>query len=274
MTVSRTYVDEGISAYKNVYRPQFEQMIADVRAGKYPDAGSIVVYNTSRFSRRSSNFDIVEQELNHYGVDIISATQTFAKDGGGLMSKKLTTMFDEYHSIQTSANVKRAKREMVGQGHWSGGVLRCGFRLVPAENGRMRIEVDEGEETFVKKVFHLAEYGDGQGPMGIKAIVNWAQKNGFRARNGAPFATQNIHRILTFEGYKGTYPYGVNPTPGALNSPAEGLLYLSVRPIIEPDHFEHIQQFLEIRNPHTHAAKTVSSPLLLAGVVVCKCNGP
>ena len=176
--VRHVYVDEGISAYLQVIRPQFEQMIADVLGGKYPDVSSLVVFAMSRFFRRSADFAIIEQQLNAHGVEIISITQTFSNDSGGFISKRITTMFDEYHSIQTSIHVKRSKPEMAHQGYWPGGVPRHGFGLVPADNGRNRIEVDEVEEILVKKVFHLAEYGDGDGPMGVKAIVNWTQRNG------------------------------------------------------------------------------------------------
>jgi site-specific DNA recombinase len=272
--VRHVYVDEGISAYLQVIRPQFEQMIADVLGGKYPDVSSIVVFAMSRFFRRSADFAIIEQQLNAHGVEIISITQTFSNDSGGFISKRITTMFDEYHSIQTSIHVKRSKREMAHQGYWPGGVPRHGFRLVPADNGRNRIEVDEVEEVLVKKVFHLAEYGDGDGPMGVKAIVNWTQRNGVLTRYGAPFSMQAIHRMLTFEGYNGGgYPHGVDPSPDAFNSAPEQIIYLPVRAIIEPEHFERLQQLLESRNPRMNAAKTVSSPLLLAGVAVCKCNG-
>ena len=97
--VRHVYVDEGISAYLQVIRPQFEQMIADVLGGKYPDVSSIVVFAMSRFFRRSADFAIIEQQLNAHGVEIISITQTFSNDSGGFISKRITTMFDEYHSI-------------------------------------------------------------------------------------------------------------------------------------------------------------------------------
>ena len=271
--VRHVYKDEGISAYLQVTRPQFEQMIADVRAGKYPDVGSIIVFAMSRFFRRSADFDIIEKKLKLRGVEIISITQTFSNDSGGFISKRITTMFDEYHSIQTSIHVKRTKRELALQGYWPGGVVRHGFKLVNVENGRKRIQVDEIEEAFVRNVFDLAEYGDGRGPMGVKAIVNWTSENGHLTRNGSSFSTNAIHRMLTFEGYKGTYPYGINPSPDAFNAPPEEIIYLQVRPIIEPQRFERLQQLLESKNPRESAAKTLSSPLLLAGVVVCKCGG-
>ena len=126
---------------------------------------------------------------------------------------------------------------MAHQGYWPGGVPRHGFRLVPADNGRNRIEVDEVEEILVKKVFHLAEYGDGDGPMGVKAIVNWTQRNGALTRYGAPFSTHAIHRMLTFEGYNGGgYPHGVDPSPDAFNSAPEQIIFnfTSIFPMFWP----------------------------------------
>jgi hypothetical protein len=46
-----------------------------------------------------------------------------------------------------------------------------------------------------------------------------------------------IHRVLTFEGYKGTQPHGVNPSPDPFGASSEWIQHLPVRPIIEPERF-------------------------------------
>ncbi|WP_082077335.1 recombinase family protein [Bradyrhizobium sp. LTSPM299] len=269
----KIYVDKGLSAFLDVRRPEFDEMVADLRSGRYPQVGYVVIYATSRLFRRAHKFGKLEQELNALGIEVISITQSFAKDAGGFVAKQVSMTFDEYHSIVTSVNVRRAQREMVDQAYWPGGVVRHGFKLVPAmENARRnRVVVDEVDMAFVKKVFELAEFGNGTGPMGIKAIVNWATENNCLTRNGSPFSIAAIHRMLTFEGYTGSYPYGVDESPSPY-SPAYPVKYLKVEPIIPRDQFERVQQLLERRDPRMHAAKAVSSPLLLSGVALCKCG--
>jgi site-specific DNA recombinase len=266
----KTYVDEGISAYLEVRRPQYDQMVDDIRSGLFPQVGCVLVYATNRLFRKARKYGNLEEELNSLGIEVVSITQTFAKDAGGYVSKQVTTTFDEYHSIVTSMNVRRAQREMVAQEFWPGGRVRHGFLLVPAGGRRNRIGVDEVEAPLVRKVFELAEFGNGGPPMGVKAIRSWVNSNGYRTRGGAPFGTADIHRMLTFEGYKGTYPFGIDEAPSPYSH--HEVQYLPVSAIISPDQFERVQKLLERRDPRMFAAKTVSSPLLLSGLVVCKCG--
>ena len=263
--VLKEYVDEGRSAYlDDVVRHQFEAMIADVEAGVYPTLGRVVFYHTSRFSRRTDIFASAERRLNKCGVKLVSVTQQFSNDDAGFAAKAVATVFDEMHSRQTSMHVRRAKRELVAQKRWPGGSVRRGFKV----NKERFIEIDELDASLVRTIYRLAEFGDGGSPMGVKSIVEWCRAKGIKTKNDSYFGTNDIHRMLTFPGYKGKYPVNLSAVD---NRPAETFV-LEVPAVIDADQWERVQRILEVRDPKKGSARTVSSPLLLAGVAHCMCG--
>ena len=67
------YSDEGKSG-RNVNREGFQNLMADVRAGKIK---RIHVYKLDRFSRSLADFCNVWQEMKEYNVAISSASESF-----------------------------------------------------------------------------------------------------------------------------------------------------------------------------------------------------
>ena len=79
-----------------------------------------------------------------------------------------------------------------------------GYRTVDAEKRgqkiKKRLEMDEREAATVRQIFKLFLEGDGtKGPMGIKDIVSWLNRHGFRNKRGNAFFTSCVHRILIRE---------------------------------------------------------------------------
>jgi DNA invertase Pin-like site-specific DNA recombinase len=85
----KTYVDEGLSAYLEVRRPEFDQMVNDIRSGLFPRVGYVLVYATSRLFRKAHKYGNLEEELNGLGIDVVSVTQTFAKTREGTSRSRL-----------------------------------------------------------------------------------------------------------------------------------------------------------------------------------------
>ncbi|MGO3932415.1 recombinase family protein [Rhodopseudomonas pseudopalustris] len=184
----------------------------------------------------------------------------------------MSTAFDEYHSLRSAEDSINARRHLVKEGYWPGGVAPDGYKLIPAPNNSKRkvVTVDEERRSFVERSFDLALHGDNTGPpLGVKAIVKWLNVRGMTTRNGARWSIQSIHRMLTNSAYFGDYYWGVNPAPSEFREEQEPLL-LKIPAIVTKGMFDDVQHMLDLRNPKKGNAKQVSSSLLLSGLAYCR----
>lgn len=274
--VHYVYKDEGVSGSTD-QRKAFQKMIAAACNPEGSPFQYIFVHSTSRFARNTSDFLAYERQLALNGVEVRSITQKFSKDTGGFISKRVTTMFDEFHSIRTSVDVRRARLHMAREGIWPGCQPPFGFKLeaIGEVRGktRNRLVIDEGQRAIVELIFGLTQYGDGQSsPLGIKAIVSWLNARGYTTRQGGRWSVNAIHSLLTNSVYKGEYRFNQRTKVDEFSTAdLQQVVIIPVDPIIEPERFEEVQQLLERRSPKREG-KLISSPLLLAGIAYCKCG--
>ena len=83
---------------------------------------------------------------------------------------------------------------------------------------------------------------------GVKATVTRLNGDGVRFR-GKPFATSNVHRILTQETYAGTRWFNVKEAKTGKTRTRSEWVAMEVPPIIERELFDRVQAFLAERNP-------------------------
>lgn len=62
----------------------------------------ILIWTTLRFARSSSDYSIVEKLLRIHDIEVLSVTQSFAKNADGIVTKRISTLFDEYHSHRSA----------------------------------------------------------------------------------------------------------------------------------------------------------------------------
>ncbi|OPH83122.1 recombinase family protein [Nitrobacter vulgaris] len=269
LEVVAVYVEPGKSA-KTTNRPQFRMMVEDAQALERP-FDKILIWTTSRFARSSSDYAIVEKLLRVHDIEVLSVSQSFAKNAGGLVAKRISTLFDEYHSHRSAEDSLNARRQMVQNGWWPGGKPPDGLKLIPAPNNSQRkvVTFDEDRRPVIERIYDLTLHGDGTSPpLGIKAIAKWLNTRGITTRAGSRWGNQTIHRILTNSAYFGDYYWGVDPAINEFREELEPAL-LRVPAIVSKSTFEDVQLILQRRDPKTGKAKQMSSPLLLSGLARC-----
>jgi DNA invertase Pin-like site-specific DNA recombinase len=205
--ITEKYYEPGASA-KSTARKVFREMMNDASAEGDPPFDKILIHNSSRFARSMKDYMLFEALLHHRGIEILSITQTFAKDVGGMVALRMTNLMDEFHSRRSSEDSMRTRHAMIEKGFWPGGVSPHGYKCVPSALNAQRsiLAIDEDERGFVELVYKWAVYGDGNGaPMGVKAIVRAANEHGYRTRSGSRWSIQGIYRMLTHEIYYGDY---------------------------------------------------------------------
>lgn len=186
------YADQGISGFKES-RPQFQQMIADARAGKID---LIVVKSVSRFARNTETVLKFSRELKSIGVGIFFQLQNInTLSGPGELMLTVLAAFAQAESEGASDNAKLTIKRKFSSGIPISGLERTyGFK----PNAHGGIMVNEEQAATVSLIFHLAEQG--VWPSKIKAYLN---ENKISSYKGGLWDDTAIFRILHNPAYKG-----------------------------------------------------------------------
>src|SRR5690606_30474312 len=168
----------------------------------------IVVYSLSRFARNLALQTQAFAQLQRAGVELASATETFAKGADGNLMRSVVGAFNQHTSDQCAINTIRAMNANAADGFWNGGIVPFGYRTVVVEKRgnkeKKKLAIQESEAEIVQQVFRLAQYGDGSGPLGVRAIAKWLNSRGFTLR-GARFNNSNLAAMLSRTNYIGYY---------------------------------------------------------------------
>jgi len=118
------YEDEGFSA-KNMDRPQFQQMLRDIRLKK-PDF--IVCYRLDRISRSVSDFSTLIEDLNNRSISFICIKEEF--DTSKPMGKAMMYIASVFAQLERETIAERVRDNMLmlaRTGRWLGGTTPTGF---------------------------------------------------------------------------------------------------------------------------------------------------
>ena len=274
--IVREFVDPGASA-RGDKRPQFQRMLDE--ACTHPSPFDVVlVHSQSRFFRDLAQFLYWKRKLQKHGVALVSITQDFGSGDSADVLENMIAIMDEYQSKETAKHVTRTMLENARQGYWNGAKPPFGYCTAAAEQRgqrtKKRLEIQPREAEIVRQVFTLCREGDGRsGPMGIKDIASWLNTRGFKNANGNPFYTSEVHKILTREDYIGTHHYNRQDSRTRKERPREEWVAVPVPAIISAVEFQQVQKLLYHRRPSVTAPRITNSPVLLTGLVRCKCCG-
>jgi DNA invertase Pin-like site-specific DNA recombinase len=116
--VVHVYTDEGRSAYRNVYRAQFEAMLDAARKGQFT---AVVVYKFDRFDRKTLHQLQMAAELERFGVEICSTSEPIDRGtAAGKLSFSMMAAVAQFTSDTTGERVRDARKAAARQGYWIG----------------------------------------------------------------------------------------------------------------------------------------------------------
>ena len=272
--VVREFVDPGASA-RDDKRPEFQSLIGAACVDPSP-FDVVLIHSQSRFFRETGGYLAHKRKLEKHGVALVSMSQDFGKGPPAEFAETVTAAADTLHSAENAKHTSRTMLENARQGFWNGSRPPFGYRTVEAERRgqkiKKRLEIDEREAATVRQIFKLFLEGDGsKGPMGIKDIASWLNRNGFRNKRGNAFFTSCVHRILTRETYAGVLYYNQSDSRAQRARPEDEWVAVSVPPIVTRDEFDRVQNLLHARRPNVTAARITNSEVLLTGLARCEC---
>lgn len=167
--VLRLFCDEGISAQTDS-RPAFQSAIRFCETHS-PDF--MITWSTSRFARNRLDAQLYKRRLQRAGTDLIYVSMDIDRStDGGWLTEGILELFDEFYSRQTAADTLRSMIKTAQGGHWCGGRVPFGFRVVSAADDPRRkcLEPVPSEVGIVRRIFSLR--ADGHGSKTIAATLN------------------------------------------------------------------------------------------------------
>jgi site-specific DNA recombinase len=212
-THSETYSDPGYSG-GTLDRPALKRLMADIESGQI---NTLLVYKIDRLSRSIHQFYRIWEILEHYGVDLVAATQDLntSTSQGKLMLNMLLS-FGQFEREQISERTRDKIAAARKRGRWTGGMPILGYDVDPRGG---RLVVNEGEAGMVREIFKL--YGT---TPSLTKIVEELGRRGWRrktwtlrsgaVRNGATFTKLGLLNLLRNPLYIGKVPHRGTLYPG------------------------------------------------------------
>jgi len=253
-----TYQDSGKSGLTLKARPELKRLLSDVLSGTMPYR-AILVLDVSRWGRfqdadQAAHYEFMCREA---GIPVRYCSEAFDNDGGAMASivKHMKRVMAAEYSRDLSTKISRAQRQQAGLGYKQGGITPHGTRrLVVDEHGRSKLYLSAGERkalatdkvvfargpasevNLVRAVFQM--YAVKQ--MTMRAIcAHLSSRRKFR-RDGTPWSSWSISKMLHDEIYIGTYVFGRRFNNLGKKKPAMEADWVRagvLDPIVHPDLF-------------------------------------
>ena len=188
------YVDEGISGASTLKRDDFLRMARD---SKHDVFDLVLTKEISRFSRDTLDSISYAREFLKNGVGILFENDninTLYSDSELRLTIMASIAQDELRKL--SERVRFGMKRSIEQERVLGNSVIYGFN-----KEKCKLEIDEKEAKFVKRVFEL--YSTGK--YGFKKISQILYKEGYTSRKGTILDTSTLTRIIRNPKYKGYY---------------------------------------------------------------------
>lgn len=185
------YKDEGYSG-KNILRPDFERMMADVRDGKL---SKIIVYRLDRFSRNILDFYTVWKILEDNKTEFISSQEKFdtsTPSGKALIGVLVVFAQMERETIQARVKDNYYSR-VEKKGTWPGGPAPYGFKNGKNSTGQKTLIHNDKEMEAVWNAFQW--YAESRNAS-LGDIRRWLEEKGYKSRKRDTFDSSTISRML------------------------------------------------------------------------------
>ncbi len=268
--VARIFVEAGESG-QDARRPEFNRMLEFVE----DPANAIHEIKVVSLSRLARNMETQVQtfaRLKRARVRLHSLTQSFSDDALGGMLRNLIASFDEYFALETGKHTRRTMRRNAEEGFFNGGPVPFGYESRTVEmrgtKAKKKLFVHEDNARTVRLMFDLATIGDGNGPMGGRAIAEWLNERGYTQANGAKFTNSNVAGILARHHYRGHYFDMTRAEDGGL-APEETWVRIECPRIIADETMDAVAALRAVRRPMVTPPRVTNSTVLLTKVAKC-----
>jgi site-specific DNA recombinase len=282
-TIVKSYVDEGWSG-TILARPQLDQLRIDAK-DKIWDA--VLIYDPDRLARRYSYQELVIDELNEAGIEVIFVTTPTPKNGEDKLLYGVKGIFAEYERSKIIERFRIGKLRKVREGHILVSEPPYGYNYIPKEGRRHGYyEINPEEAEIVKMIYSWV----GNKGVTIRGVVRKLQELGIKPRKSKRglWSTSTLGHLLRNRSYIGEAHYGSTYAVIAQNplnkeryrknrkssrktKPEEEWIKISVPAIIDKDIFEKVDARLR-QNLILSGRNNNKNQYLLSRKIRCICG--
>jgi DNA invertase Pin-like site-specific DNA recombinase len=218
---------ESHSAKDTGQRPVYNELLADIRQGKF---SGILTWAPDRLSRNAGDLgaivDLMDQKLL---VEIRTHGQTFTNSPNEKFLLMILGSTAKLENDHRGENVKRGLRTRVEMGLWPG-QAPLGYLNQYLMDKKCQIIVDPVRGPVIKQMFEKAAYERWSG----RRVYNWLKHDlNFYTRGNKPLTLSGVYRILT-----NTFYYGIYEFPRGSGNWYQG----KHKPLITQETFEKARQ--------------------------------
>lgn len=144
------YEDEGFSG-KNIKRPQFQNLLNDIKAKKIQ---VLLCYRLDRISRNVADFSSTLELLQKYNVDFVSIKEQF--DTSTPMGRAMIHIASVFAQLERETIAERIRDNMIElskTGRWLGGIPPLGFNAIR----ETYLDEELKEKSFSKLIINEEE---------------------------------------------------------------------------------------------------------------------
>lgn len=152
----KIYKDAGYSG-KNINRPQFTQLLEDIKTGLI---NKVIAYRLDRISRSIADFSQLLLMFEKYNVKFVSATENFDTDTP--MGRAMINIVMTFAQLERETIVERVTDNYyfrANNGYWAGGYAPYGYQIkhIIGVDGKKHsiLEADEKKSKIVKEIFDM-----------------------------------------------------------------------------------------------------------------------
>jgi site-specific DNA recombinase len=243
------YVDEGISA-KDMNRPQLQQMIQDIEAGK---VDCVLVYRLDRLTRSVLDLYKLLNIFEKHNCKFKSATEVYDTTTAiGRLFITLVAALAQWERENMGERIRLGFQEKVRQGKYAHNHRPFGYNL-DRKTGTLTINEEEAKVVRLIVDLYLKGYG-------ANRICKYLNERNITTRDGNAWNDKPLMQLLKNPLYAGTIRWGQEH---------ENTLYVenAVPAIIDKETFEEVQKTIEKRRGLL--PKQVSSDYIFSGVYKC-----
>jgi len=220
---------ESHSAKDSGQRPVFNQLIADIKSGKF---NGILTWAPDRLSRNAGDLgalvDLMDQKAL---VEIRSYGQKFTNSPNEKFLLMILGAQGKLENDQKGLNVKRGQRARCEMGLWPA-PAPTGYLNEKNRDKKCHVLVDPKRAPVIKQMFEKV----GQENWSGKKVYRWMSEIKFTSINEKPLTLSNVYILL-----KNTFYYGVFQYPKK-----SGNWYTGIhQPLITKELYDKVQEQLK-----------------------------
>lgn len=266
-------------------RPDLDRLRFDAKSKNKPWE-AVLFYDPDRLARRYSYQELVMDELNEAGVEVIFVTVPAPKNDLEKMFHGVRGIFTEYERAKITERFRLGKLRKVKEGHILTTKPLYGYNYIPKQDKRHGYyEINSDEARIVKKIFSwVANEG-----MTLRAVVRKLQEQQIKPRYSkrGVWSTSTLSTMLRHKGYIGEAHYGASyavvPEKPLNNEkykktkktsrklrPEEEWITVPIPQIIERDLFD--KAGIQLKTNFALCKRNKKNEYLLSGKIQCVCG--